>query len=460
MKNVEHFGSSVVVRADDPSLTGTAGMVCVRETVRALGLVDAIDGFVGPIKQRARGVTAGELVVSLAECLLGGGDFLADLDRARADEVGAGLRSVAVPPASTTAASLAARFGPDERAGVQVAWAEAIAWAVGLLPVAERQRLVERVTVDADPTDIEVYGAKKEGVAYNYCGQRSGRAFLVTWAELGVTLAAELFAGNEDPRPVAADLVVSALACLPAGLAKPAVRADAGFFDVNFVRAVLAAGADVAVGVKRNTAVVRAWRAIPADAWRPAEGMRGAEVAEAVYRPAGWPPVRAIVRRVRYDADTISRDPRSRRRRTIDRDQLQLVIDGDADHAYAYSMILTTLTSDPVEIEAWFRGRVSIEDRIRDAKLGFGLRHLPSGKPAVNQLWLLAAVTALNLSTLTQALAATGPRAHAKRFRAELLTIPGRVLRHARQTVLRVPLGADHLVAAYRALRALPSPAG
>jgi len=253
VKNVEHRSSSVVVRADDSSLTGTAGMVCVRETVRALGLVDAIDGFVGPIKQRARGVTAGELVVALAECLLGGGDFLADLDRARADEAGAALRTVACPPASTTAASLAARFGPDERAGVQVAWAEAIARAVGLLPATERQRLVERVTIDADPTDIEVYGAKKEGVAYNYCGQRSGRAFLVTWAELGVTLAAELFAGSDDPRPVAGDLVVSALECLPAGLAKPAVRADAGFFDVNFVRAVLAAGADVAVGVKRNT---------------------------------------------------------------------------------------------------------------------------------------------------------------------------------------------------------------
>lgn len=65
------------------------------------------------------------------------------------------------------------------------------------------------------------------------------------------------------------------------------------------------------------------------------------------------------------------------------------MLDGTADHAYAYSMILTTLDDDPVEIEAWFRGRVSIEDRIRDAKLGFGLRHLPSGKDVVNQLWLL-----------------------------------------------------------------------
>ena len=132
-------------------------MVCVRETVRVLGLIEAVDAFVGPIKQRDRGLSAGEFVVSVAECLLAGGDFMADLDRARVDRAGAALRTVAVPPASTTAATLAARFGAEERAGVQVAWAEAIRRAISLLPVGERQRLAERVTVDADPTDIEVW---------------------------------------------------------------------------------------------------------------------------------------------------------------------------------------------------------------------------------------------------------------------------------------------------------------
>lgn len=58
--------SSVVVRADDPSLTATAGMVCVTETVRVLGLVDAIDALVGPINadiQRPDELNPGEWVV-------------------------------------------------------------------------------------------------------------------------------------------------------------------------------------------------------------------------------------------------------------------------------------------------------------------------------------------------------------------------------------------------------------
>ena len=34
------------------------------------------------------------------------------------------------------------------------------------------------VTIDIDATDVEVYGSKKRGVAYNYQGQRAGRR---TW---------------------------------------------------------------------------------------------------------------------------------------------------------------------------------------------------------------------------------------------------------------------------------------
>lgn len=187
--------------------------------------------------------------------------------------------------------------------------------------------------------------------------------------------------------------------------------------------------------------------------------MRDAEIAEAVYTPHGWPAMRCIVRRVRHPAERISTDPRARRRRTLDRAQLQLVLDGEADHAYGYSVLLTTLPGDAVDIEAWFRGRVAIEDRFRDAKLGYGMRHLPSGDPTINHLWVAAALTALNLAALTQLLASQ-PRRHAKRLRHDWLHVPGRVLRHARQIVLRLPTTAADLVAAHTRLATLPAPSG
>jgi hypothetical protein len=56
------------------------------------------------------------------------------------------------------------------------------------------------VTIDLDTTDVEVYGAKKRGVAYNHQGQRVGRPNVAAWTETEIALAADLGAGTDDPR--------------------------------------------------------------------------------------------------------------------------------------------------------------------------------------------------------------------------------------------------------------------
>ena len=110
-------------------------------------------------------------------------------------------------------------------------------------------------------------------------------------------------------------------------------------------------------------------------------------------------------------------------------------------------------------VEAWFRHRADIEDRSRDAKLGYALRHLPSGHLAINRVWLWAALLALNLSAWTQALGlGTSSRVHADRLRRELVCVPGRLIRHARHSVLRLPQHANHVVVVYARLRVLPDP--
>jgi hypothetical protein len=51
--------SKVRVGASDRSLTGASGMVAITELCEQLDVVGALDGAVGPIKQRARGHSAG-----------------------------------------------------------------------------------------------------------------------------------------------------------------------------------------------------------------------------------------------------------------------------------------------------------------------------------------------------------------------------------------------------------------
>ena len=49
------------------------------------------------------------------------------------------------------------------------------------LPPARAAALCDQVTIDLDTTDVEVYGSKKRGVAYNYQGQRCGRPHVASW---------------------------------------------------------------------------------------------------------------------------------------------------------------------------------------------------------------------------------------------------------------------------------------
>ena len=186
-----------------------------------------------PIKQRDRGFGAGELLTGLAAAQLAGEDFLTGLDRQRADA--AGQQVTPVPGlASTTAAGLARRESPAAQwKAVETGLAVVTSRMLGLLPAQRAAALADGpVTIDLDATDVEVYGRKKRGVAYNHQGQRVGRPHVAAWAETEIALAADLGGGTDDPRATAPDLLRRALACLPAAAraGRVATRADAGYF--------------------------------------------------------------------------------------------------------------------------------------------------------------------------------------------------------------------------------------
>ena len=467
------------IGAPDTALTPNAGMAAVSELCERLGVIGALDSAVGPVKQRDRGFGAGELLAGLAAAQLAGEDFLTGLDRQRADA--AGQQIAPVPGlSSTTAAGLARRMTAGQWRSVEAGLAVVTGRMLALLPAPRAAALTEGpVTIDLDATDVEVYGSKKRGVAYNHQGQRVGRPHVAAWAETEIVLAADLGSGTDDPRASAPQLLRRALAGLPARAragGRVAMRADAGYFAGQLARAAHEERIAFAIGAKRIAPLWRLLAGIGEDDWRDAIEMDHAQVAVADYRPDWWPAdTSLLIRRVKLDPSQVSADPRSRRRRTLHPGQRALPI-AELEHAdaiYGYSFILTNLdvsTQDrAAAAEHWYRHRTSIENLFRDSKHGAALRHLPSGYPQVNMAWmwgaLLAASMAAWLHQLTGATRGEALEGHGVRggkamiatLRRLLISVPGRLVRHARQLTLRLPPGHGLLAEVLARLRALPA---
>ena len=471
----------VRIGAPDRSLTANAGLAAVSEMCERLGVIGALGAAVGPVKQRDRGFGAGELLAGIAAAQLAGEDFMTGLDRQRADA--AGQQITPVPGlASTTAAGLARRITAAQWQAVEAGLAVVTGRMLSLLPAGRAAALAEGpVTIDLDTTDVEVYGRKKRGVAYNHQGQRVGRPHVASWAEAEIVLAAGLGDGTDDPRATAPDLLRRALAALPERVraGRVALRADAGYFAGQLARAAHEEKIAFAIGAKRIAPLWRLLAGIAEDDWHDAIEMDGAQVAVAEYCPDWWPANTALlIRRVALDPAQVSADPRSRRRRTLHPDQRALPFPelASAGAIYAYSFILTNLdVSAPdkaVAAEHWYRHRTSIENIFRDSKLGAALRHLPSGYPQVNLAWmrgaLLAATMAAWLHQLTARTAGEdildghgvrGGKAMIATLRWRLIAVPGRLTRHARQLILRLPPGHGLLSEVLARLRELPVPA-
>ena len=162
----------IIFRADDPTLTGHAGLAISGELLRNLRLVELVDAElaavnrVAAVKQRRRGLSPGAFVVSLAECQLIGGECFDDMEVVRADTAGAALRAVAGAPSAPTARQLAYRFKPAHIRAVE----RAMARCGNELDRRLGRDAGEDVTFDLDATDSVVYGRQKQGTGRSRSG--------------------------------------------------------------------------------------------------------------------------------------------------------------------------------------------------------------------------------------------------------------------------------------------------
>jgi len=211
----------------------------------------------------------------------------------------------------------------------------------------------------------------------------------------------------------------------------------------------------------------QAIRLLPASAWQAAVDQDGAvqqdkhvaEITRLLSRAAGWPAgLRWIVRRTR---------PSRRQARNLTAFERAT--------GWRYSIIVTSIPDTGIKdvpgshhaqfIDVLHRQHAVVEDEVRAAK-SMGLRNLPSKTWVVNCGWVLAASLAADLAAWCRLLGLYDQDdlkdAEPDTLRYRLLSLPARLVRHARARVLKISLTwpwREAFLTCWHRLCALPAPA-
>ncbi|HZB32831.1 MAG TPA: IS1380 family transposase, partial [Streptosporangiaceae bacterium] len=296
-----------------------------------------------------------------------------------------------------------------------------------------------RLVVDVDSFVGEVCGYLKQGAAYGYTKLFGYHPLLATRADTREALHIRLRKGSANTQKGIKRFCEELIARVERAGATGTklLRADSGFWNSKLFELLEQAGWQYSIGVRMTKTVRAAVEAIDEDRWTtiadyPEEGE--AQIAETVYQGR-----RLIVRRTRLVGA-----------------QAELWPD------WRHFALLTNRTDDITIVEAEHRDHAVVEQVIVDLK-DQALRHFPSGHFYANAAWTVLACLAHNLLRWTQLLGLPDTTVRAARtLRRRLLSIPGRLTRHARGWALHLPARwpwhGDYLNALNR-IRALPAAA-
>src|ERR1700752_4378510 len=369
-------------------ITGHAGVPGLIEAFRQTGTAAVIDREI-QLKSRKRGLSAAEMAESLFALWAAGGERAEDLDQFRQDKALALLLGHDLP-AAQTARDFLAQFHVEDLPFGKEARANLPAESVPLLGLSKAnaelildlqcRRPVKTATLDIDAT---VIACDKRAAKRAYDGNRGYQPVLALWAEQDVIVADEFRDGNVPAGSGNRRVVEKAIAALPE---------DHWKLD------------------REETDAIREWAEVN---YLPSDG---------IWKKDAVSPRRYLAIRVR---------PR----------QGELL--GNANRVRHFCIV--TNRSDPeggsgLDLIRWHRGKAGTIEHAHDVLMNeLAGAALPSQKFGANAAWLRLNVILYNLLSAYKrvGLPEEFHTARPKRLRFLLLNTVGKVVRHARETLLR-----------------------
>jgi len=419
----------------DPTLvTGRAGVPLGIELFRQLGVAQAIDAHVA-VKQRQRGLPPSELVESLVALWASGGDRCQDLTTLREDQALATLLGHPLPAATTMRDFLEifhVENGPLWAAGpaATIPLESAPLAGLGLANrplVAGLQRGARETTatLDVDATLVESH---KDAATVAYDGTRGYQPVVVLWAEQDVVVHDQFRDGHVPAGCGNVRVLEQAVGNLPQGITQLFLRADSALYETAVLRWCEARQIGYAISADMSNPLKTEILRLPEAAWQ-----RDREEPDAV---RSW----AEVPYVPDDGDHRKARPCVRRYLAVrvQKRQGQLFADGSSVHYFA---VVTNRDGNGLALLQWHRAKAgTVEHAHHVLKNELAAAALPSGKFGANAAWFRLNVLTYNLLTALKRLTLPGDlrTARPKRLRFLLFNTVGKVVAHARRTVLRL----------------------
>ena len=424
-------------RAETGALTAHGGVPLVIEAFRVSGAAAVVDEQVS-IKRRQRGLRPSQLVEGLFSLWAAGGERCDDLTALREDAALALLLGHALPAAQTARDFLEAfdeavpPLWQGETCQVQgegqrlQGLAKASRQLIGFL---QQRRPQAVATIDVDATILDSH---KRAARWTYDGRTGYQPVVALWAEQDVVLADEFRDGNVPAGTGNRRLMERAVAALPPGVGQILVRGDSAAYEHELLRWLEARGFGYGISADMSRELAAAIRALPDPAWQieREDGEAIRHWAEVPYVPSDGVAAKDRPAPPRYLVSRVSHK------------QGRLFADGSEVKHFA----IVTNRPDPdggtgLDLIRWHRQKAGTVEHTHHVLTNeLAAEALPSQKFGANAAWFRLNVMLYNLLSAFKRVALP-PELHdarPKRLRFVLLNGIGKVVRHAREAVLRL----------------------
>ena len=421
----------------EPGLvTARAGVPSLIEAYRLTGTASVVERTV-KFKKRKRGLSSSEMVESFLALWAAGGERSEDFDRFREDKALVELIGHELP-AAQTARDFLDLFHEDDLPLLQDGLASVPSESSALqgLAAANKELIldlqcrkpVKIATLDIDATVIH---SSKRSAKRAYDGERGYQPVLALWAEQDVVVADEFRDGNVPAGMGNLRIIQKAVAALPGKFDEIRLRGDSALYEQDAMGWMDEHRVRYAISVRMSSQIKECIEALPESHWKPAGEEADAirEWAEINYVPSdgNWSKEHATPRR--YLAIRIK--PR----------QSDLLGDGTSVKHFA----IVTNRNDPedgtgLDLIRWQRQKAGTIEHTHDVLMNeLAGWCLPSQKFGANAAWLRMNVLLYNLLSAFKRVGLPEEMhdARPKRLRFLVLNTVGKVVRHARETLLR-----------------------